>query len=307
MDQNENRSRFDVSTFIPLGVGIISLFGICLILIASRLAAPRSVVQVPDTATPFRYLFLGTEPGILSAVPGEDGEIIDPFATPDALRTPQIGFAITAQSGFADPDADPVTRRPTQNPAVIFTRTRTPTPDADAPLSTRPPTRPVVTSTAIELGPLPSTNVGSTPTGAATPSRTPTSASVAPLIVGRYDDTDSRLVYTGNWVINGTLHVSTTIGNSIQFSFVGDELHIFFQAGSGLGTMSVVIDAQEATLNQTTATNNEWVVPISLTYGTHSVTIRHLNGGSINFDQIVVLNLSATPTPTPTATATSTP
>src|ERR1044071_4061931 len=69
MEPNENRPRIEMSTFVPLGVGVLSLFGICLILVASRLASPRSTVEVPDTATPFHYLFLGTEPGITTLTP----------------------------------------------------------------------------------------------------------------------------------------------------------------------------------------------------------------------------------------------
>ena len=88
MSQNENSPWFDISTFLPLGVGVISLFGICLLLMASRLATPRAIVEVPNTATPFRYLFLGTEPGIVSP-------------TPEVIGTRVVGFSITAQSGIA--------------------------------------------------------------------------------------------------------------------------------------------------------------------------------------------------------------
>jgi len=316
MDQNENGSRFDVSTFIPLGVGIVSLFGICLILIASRLAAPRSVVQVPDTATPFRYLFLGTEPGILSAVPGEDGEIIDPFATPGLLRTPQIGFAITAQSGFADPNSDPATRRPTENPDVILPGTITPTLNADVPLSTRPPTR-SITNTPINLGPLPATHAGSTPTRTITPTRTPTSAGAPPLNPGTYDDTDSRLVFTGNWTSQdnvagaeqNTLHVSTTLGNSVTFRFIGNQIRIFYQPGGSLGQLSILIDGQtpdNSPLNQSNTSAREWLID-DLTNSTHTVVLTHLSGGSVNIDQVIIPEVAATPTPTATSTVTATP
>jgi hypothetical protein len=321
MDQNENRPRLDVSTFIPLGVGVVSLFGICLILIAGRLAAPRSTVQVPDTATPFRYLFLGTEPGALSAVPGEEGEFLDPNAS---MRTPQIGLAITAQSGFADPNSVPVTitravstRPATEDPNAIFTVIVTPTLNAGIPLSTQPPTRMRITNTPIDLGPLPATNTGSTPTRTITPTRTPTSASGPPLNPGTYDDTDSRLLYTGNWssqdnvagAEQNSLHVSTTLGNSVTFRFIGNQIRIFYQPGGSLGQLAILVDGQtpdNSPLNQSNTSARELLID-DLTNGTHTIVLTHLSGGSVNIDQIIIPDVATTPTPTSTATATSTP
>jgi hypothetical protein len=48
----------------------------------------------------------------------------------------------------------------------------------------------------------------------------------------------------------------------------------------------------------------EWVLATTST-GTHTVTITHLSGGSVNFDSIIVPVVPATPTITPTSTTAS--
>jgi hypothetical protein len=315
MNPNETPPRFDISTFLPLGVGAISLFGICLLLIASRLATPRATVQVPDTATPFRYLFLGTEPGISSAMPspGEEGFELTPGNSITSTR--EVGFSITAQSGFAGLNSRTPTSRATQQPTLTpspGSRTRTVTPTLPTRFATV--TRVGITNTPATLLTVP----GPTNTVAAIPTQTPGSAAPPPLNSGTYDDTDPRLIYSGSWVNqtgvpgaeSGTLHVSQTIGNTITFRFIGDQLRIFYQSGSGLGFMTAVIDGQQyppLNLNGLPSVNSEWAIT-SLTNATHTVTITHSSGGSINLDQIIVPDVaSATGTATATATATFTP
>lgn len=304
MSQNENSPRFDLSTVLPVGVGVISLFGICLLLIANRLAAPRSVVQVPDTATPFRYVFLGTEPGISSPVPSED-----------AISTRPVGFAITAQSGFSSADGESAQPRPS--------RTATDSPPAETePSNTQGPTSPTrfptapgfdVTNTPITLPTVSGPTLTLAP--AATRTQTATSVSAPPLNAGTYDDTDSHLNYAGFWVSqtgqpgaeNGTLHVSSTLNDTITFRFIGDQLRIIYQSGSGLGTMTATIDGtQFPALNQSgsPSTRSEWAIT-GLSINTHTVVLTHAGGGSINIDQVIVPDIS--PTSTSTATATATP
>jgi hypothetical protein len=43
----------------------------------------------------------------------------------------------------------------------------------------------------------------------------------------------------------------------------------------------------------------EWVLP-SVTNGTHSVTITHLSGGSVNLDYVIIPEVPVTPTNTST-------
>lgn len=306
MTQNENSPRFDLTTYLPIGVGMVSLFGICLLLIASRLAAPRAIVQVPDTATPFHYLLIGTEPGIVTIVPTEE-----------FIGTRQAGFAVTAYSGISGSGDSSIEEPSQQRPAVL-----TPTDSADdlptliAPTRTLRPTLTTATSTPISLPPVPGSTTAIAPTSTRQPTLTSTSVGAPPLNAGTYDDTDSHLTYNGNWISqanvsgaqNGTLHVSQTLGNTITFRFIGDQLRIVYQAGPGLGVMAAAIDGVAITppLNQSGSPSgsSEWVIS-GLTSVTHIVTLTHSSGGSINIDQVIVPDIA--PTSTPTATLTVTP
>jgi hypothetical protein len=133
------------------------------------------------------------------------------------------------------------------------------------------------------------------------------------------DDTDRRLVYSGNWLpqqgvsgaYQGTLHRSDVTGNYITFTFTGPEIHVFYLAGPSYGSITITIDGVgEPPLPQSESVggSREWVMD-ELSAGTHSIVITHASGGSVNIDSLSVP--AATPTPTgtilSTATATLTP
>lgn len=130
-----------------------------------------------------------------------------------------------------------------------------------------------------------------------------------------HDDVDFKFNYTGNWVsqsgvndtYHNTLHVSNTIGDSVQLSFVGQKIRILFQAGPSLGTVALKLDNVDFVLEQSASatTSSEWV-STELSLSSHSITITHISGGSINLDAIAVVDLS-TPSPTLTPTLTTTP
>jgi hypothetical protein len=117
------------------------------------------------------------------------------------------------------------------------------------------------------------------------------------------------MIYNGGWTrqsgvagaYQNTLHVSGTLGNSIFFRFIGQELRVFFQAAPSLGTIRLKLDETNYDMNE--ANNNtqiyEWVLP-SVNNGTHSVTITHLSGGSVNLDYIIIPEVPTTPTNTAT-------
>jgi hypothetical protein len=73
-----------------------------------------------------------------------------------------------------------------------------------------------------------------------------------------------------------------------------------------LGTIAIKLDSVDFTLDQSDPETfiGEWESPI-LVLSSHSITITHISGGSINLDSITVLDV-ATPTPTLTPTTTST-
>jgi hypothetical protein len=265
----DNQPSFDRGIFIPIGVSIFSLIGICVILLLGRFNAARATVEEIPTATPFKYSLIGTEPA-LSTVTGDGSE------TDDGLEEEDLATATAGISTSQLPDT----------PSVLSTNTISP----NVPIITLPPT-----------------------IAANTPTRTPTSASGAPLGAGTYDDTHDRLVYSGSWTTQSgaagayqnTLHVSGTLGNSVSFRFIGKELRVFFQAGSSLGTIRLTLDGTVYDRNQSEGTQiYEWVLP-EVASGTHNVTITHLSGGSVNLDSIIIPEIPVTPTNTATPTSTS--
>lgn len=312
----------------PILLGAFSLFGICLVLLMARFSRPATSPPAPDTETPFKFLLIGTEPGISTVSDVEidpESETIEGTSNP-----PKPGFAITAQQGVStssssnnsSPGGNASNPTPTlssslltaaSNPSeapVIVINPKTPSATSGVILPSKTPTRtrtpaptPTVTpSRTKSVSPTPGTPV---PTNS--PTRTPTSASTAPLGPGTYDDTDARLVYSGNWIgqsgvsaFQNTLHVSNTINNppnSVVFRFIGTEVRLFYLSGPSLGTVSISLDGLQFNLDQSDSSSqtSEWV-SATLVNGTHTVVISHISGGSINLDFIVVPDV---PTPTP--------
>ena len=250
----DKKPSFDLSLIIPILIGFFSVSGICLVLLLSRITASRANVIVPDTATPFQYLFLGTEPAISTSEPDPDSE-----ATVKVTKTPlELSSPVSTEDTLTD---EPVA---TTSTVILFTRTPT-----------------------------------------------PTSASTSPLNPGTYDEGDSHLVYTGDWIAqNGvlgvyqtTLHVSNTLGNKITFRFIGQQTRLFYQSGPSLGTIRIIIDGLQIDLDQSEDTTvvKEWASAL-LINGTHTVVITHQSGGSINLDYVVVPDTLITSTPTLTPT-----
>jgi hypothetical protein len=253
-----NQPSFDRGLLVPIGVGIFSLMGICVILVMGRLNASRAIVEEVPSATPFQYSLIGTEPAI--AVSTMEGV---------------TEFPVTASPAFGVPETLVVLPTDTTAPVV--------------PIITLPPITSVNTST-------------------------PTSASTGAFGPGTYDDIHAGFIYSGDWVTvpgvagseyyRSSLHVSSTVGNSVTFRFIGQELHIFYQPGSSLGTIRVTLDGTAQERSQSVL-DDEWVLQTTSS-GTHTVTITHLSGGSVNFNYIIVPYLGATPVP-PTSTSTTNP
>lgn len=84
-----------------------------------------------------------------------------------------------------------------------------------------------------------------------------------------------------------TLHVSNTVGSTLNFSFIGKELRITFQGNESLGTLQVNIDGQIMEELKQSEGTDEWVSS-ALAQGTHPVTITHVSGGSVNIDSVIV-------------------
>ena len=65
----EKNSSFDLSFAAPIVLGLLSLFGICVVLGAWLYKGDRAPASVAATETPFRFVYLGTEPGLSTLTP----------------------------------------------------------------------------------------------------------------------------------------------------------------------------------------------------------------------------------------------
>jgi hypothetical protein len=276
----DNQPSFRRDLIIPIVIGGFSIIGIMgALLIGRTLSSPPEVPMTPSP-TPFEFIFLGTEPGI--ATPFVEGSEI--AEGPEIPTLPEDPFGETPIPTFPI-----LPSPPTQN---IF-----------------PPPNRTNTVTAIVLrtntpgggGVLPTSTIGAPPTATfSTPAATDT-----------YDDTNPRFAYTGNWIsqtnvpgaYQGTLHISSTIGDSVTFTFTGNEIHLFYQAGPSLGSLAITIDGAgppPISQAQDQTQIKEWVYELD-SAGTHSIVIQHFSGGSVNIDSLRV------PGPTPTPSRTFTP
>jgi len=250
----DNKPSFNRELILPILLGVFSVMGIGFVFVFGRLSDERQAMPAPDTETPFRFVYLGTEPGLSTL-------------TPEATDTPLPTLTELA--------LEPVTLGPSTVTAALLT----------------------------EQTPLPTRTYTNTPS--------PTLASV----LSKIDDTYFELLYDGDWssqsnvsdTYQNTLHISFTVGNSVSFTFVGEQVIVSFQSGPSLGSVSITLDGLQFEVNQ--SSNNTELVSWSsavLVRGTHTLVISHLSGGSVNLDSITIPDIS-TPTPTMTPTVTSTP
>jgi hypothetical protein len=270
----ENQPAFSRDLIFPIVIGGCSIIGLMLALLIGRsLSSPPEVPMTPSP-TPFEYMFLGTEP-VVSTPLVEGSEIAEGSEIPTLPEDP-IGEI-------------PVSTLPNS-------------PSAPTPNILPPPNR---TNTVTAIALLTSTLGGGL-------IATSTATLSTPSVADTYDDTDPRLAYTGTWISHtnvpgayqGTLHISNTIGDTVTFTFTGNEIHLFYQAGPSLGTMAITIDGAgppPVSQAQNETQIREWSYELG-SGGTHSITIQHFSGGSINIDSLRVPG----PTPTPTRTLTAT-
>jgi len=267
----DNQPSFDRELLLPILLGGFSILGIIVILLIGRLNTARASVIEDKTETPFKYIFLGTEP------------LLSP-ESPDASETELL--------------TDMPFDSPTPDSSVVTPALETPAFGVPTGVSTlRTPTLVTANNTAPP---------------------TSTSASGAPLGSGTYDDVDSRLVYEGGgWAAQevesaykGTLHVSQVPGSSVTFRFIGTEVRFGYQIAASLGMVTVRIDNttyDPLSQSDTTSAINEWISPGPLSQSSHTITITHASGGSVNLDYVIIPDVGPTGTPTATPTRTLTP
>src|SRR5687767_13618311 len=162
----DNQPSFDRELLLPILLGGFSILGILIILLIGRLSAARASVIVDETETPFKYIFLGTEPVLSSGTPEASGTELStdiPFDSPT-------------------PGSTVVIATPALGTPVLLTPNGTASPDFPPSNGGGPP------------------GSGTLPANAATPTRAGTSASgPPPLNAGTYDDSHSFLGFSPGW------------------------------------------------------------------------------------------------------------
>lgn len=114
---------------------------------------------------------------------------------------------------------------------------------------------------------------------------------------GKYDNTDERFIYDGDWTsdflvpdaFEGSISYSTTTGSAIAFNFTGRQIQIGYLGGSDLGKVLISINGKEYVLDQSAGAS--WTSP-SFPYATYTVIITHQSGEQVLFDYI---NITGSP------------
>lgn len=274
----ENKPSLDPSVLTPLIIGALSLVGIVVIFFSVR-AASLQPVEITPTPTRFRFLYVGTEPGLSTLTP-------EPTATQVVIVPSPVSNRPTSRPPLGAPTPTTAPFIPPGGGGPFFPPQPSPTRSGSQP--------PVETEPSFSTKP---------PSSLFTPTFTPT----IPSVLEKYDDTYYAILYDGEWTsqtnvtgaYQNTLHISFTIENYALFTFVGQQVIVTYQAGPSLGTMRIDLDGIEFEVSQASPQTQlaDWVSPV-LIMGTHELVIEHLSGGSINIDSITIPDVrTATPTP----------
>ncbi len=109
---------------------------------------------------------------------------------------------------------------------------------------------------------------------------------------GKFDDIDDRIIYDGDWVseivdtaYGETLFISTLVGDTAEFTFIGTQFTVGYLEDPGLGIVTLFIDGTEYTLDQSSGFG--WVSP-ELPPGEHTVSMIHESGEIIILDYLII-------------------
>ena len=260
----DNQPSFDRGLVIPALIGIFSVIGIISVLLINRYVTSRAIIPITATATPFKYIFLGTEPAISTEVLPEESA-----SAPTSDELPA----------------------PTEGPVILVTPTKSNTPATATTPNPGNTVAPTITGAA---------NVPPSPTSASGPPLNPGTYDDIDFRLIYTGNWSNQTNVSGAY--QGTLHISTTLttpGNSVTFRFIGQDVRILYQSGASLGVARITLDTIQTLLNQS-ASSNELVLTAA-TSGTHTLTITHLSGGAVNLDSVII-PIAGTPTATATPT-----
>lgn len=259
----ENKPSVDPGILASAALGLLSIMGIALIFFLGRENASRPAGEMTATETPFRYLYLGTEPGLSTLTP-------EPTSTPISIEPP-------AATEEPDPNEPPFGTQVPDFPPLGTSTSSNP----DFPTNPSFPTQPAVRTS--------------------TPTASETIPAVLSKFDDTYYEILYDGEWTNQTNVTGayqnTLHISFTLENYAYFTFVGQQVIVTFQAGPSLGTILIDLDGVEFQVSQASTQTQlvDWRSPV-LVMGTHELIIEHLSGGSVNLDSITIPDLR-TPTP----------
>jgi hypothetical protein len=113
----ENKPSVDPGILAPVALGLLSIVGIALVFFLGRANASRPAGEMTATETPFRYVYLGTEPGLSTLTP-------EPTPTPIFIEPPANTAAPDPGEPSFDtppPDFPPLVTSTSSNPGFSDT------------------------------------------------------------------------------------------------------------------------------------------------------------------------------------------
>lgn len=119
----EKKPSVDFGILAPVVLGVLSLAGMAVVYFFWRADAMRPVGEVDPTRTPFRYVYLGTEPGLstLTPAPTNTAFVLEPPAltdTPEFSRPPIVSLTPTSPNSGAATQPTQRTPNSTATPTI---------------------------------------------------------------------------------------------------------------------------------------------------------------------------------------------
>ena len=263
----DNQPSFDRELLLPILLGGFSILGIIIILLMGRLSAARASVVVDETETPFKYIYLGTEP------------VLSP-ESPEASETELL--------------TDIAFDSPTPDSSVI-------TPALETPAFGTPTLRTPTLSTANNTAPPTSTSASGAPLSSGTYD------DVESRLVydgGGWAAQEVDSAYKGTLHVSQVPGSSVTfrfIGTEVRFGY-----QVATSLGTVTVRIDNT-NYDPLDQSDTTTAINEWISPDPLSSSSHTITITHASGGAVNLDYVIIPDVGPTGTPTATPTRTPTP
>jgi hypothetical protein len=265
----DNKPIIDRGIVVPILISGFSIVGIVIVLMLGRSLNSPAAVAASPSATPFEFIYLGTEPDITTPLDESSGITLSTEESTPIFSAPTSASVSTplilTQPNVTNTSAGPVLV--TNTPNLLTTSTATISGTAVANMVDNTDSR-----LSYQGSWLPQTGVSGAYQGT--------------LHVSSAASSQISFSFTGP-----EIHVFYQAGPSFGSITITID---------GVG---------EPPLSQSESqnANREWSIN-NLTAGSHTIVITHSSGGSVNIDSLLVPTPTGTPTrtPTPTLTPTST-